>query len=154
MPTTPRIRALGTVKYSDLVQSVAEHVATALGQGLNRKRNVTDAEDPRSVNLLAIQQALSAINPDLKIVAINPKRLKACSRQIVQEVAPFMEAWKEGFRFPPILIDSGRKTGIFLHDGRHRSCAAARLGIPEIEAIDLKGVDLIPLDQWLETQEA
>jgi len=152
MPNLPRTRSLGTVRYGDLVTFVAEHVAIALGEDLIRRRHVTDAEDPRSVTLLAVQQALSAVNPDLEIVAIDPKCLKACSRKIAHETAAFVEAWKQGFRFPPIIIDSGAR-GAFLHDGRHRSCSAARLGIPEIEAIDLKDIDLDPLDQWLKAQE-
>lgn len=153
MQTLPRTRSLGTVRYGDLVASVAEHVAIALGEDLNRRRHVTDAEDPRYVTLLAVQQALSAVNPDLEIVAIDPKRLKTCSRKIANEAVPFMKAWKQGFRFPPIIIDSGAR-GVFLHDGRHRSCSAARLGIPEIEAIDLKDVDLGPLERWFKAQEA
>lgn len=147
------LRPLGSVKYNDLVESVSKHVIVPVAWYLNELRHVTDAEDPRHVTILAAEEALNAVNPELEIVAIDPKSLRACSRQISGEVGPFIKAWKQGFRFPPIIIDSGQKTGGMLHDGRHRACSAARLGIPNIEAIDLKGVNLEPLDQWLKSRE-
>lgn len=148
------VRPAGTLRYADLIPSVAEHVAIGLAEELNARRHVKDDDDPRYVNLLAAQEAGRQINPTLEVVYIDPKRLKACVRQIVDEIAPYKEAWAGGFRFPPIIIHSGHKIGSMLYDGRHRSCAAARLGIPEIEAIDLKDVDLDPLDRWLQSQES
>lgn len=147
------LHSLGTVRYGDLMESVSKHVVVAVTEYLNDLRHVTDAEDPRHVTLLAAEEVLTAVNPELEIVVIDPKILRACSRQISGEVAPFIKAWKQGFRFPPIIIDSGRKSGGMLHDGRHRSCSAARLCIPGIEAIDLKDINLEPLDQWLKRRE-
>lgn len=147
------VRPVGSVRYADLIPFVAEHVAIGLAEELNAKRKVTDSDDPRHVNLFAAQSAGVQVNPELPIVYIDPKRLKACSKQVVSEIASYVEARKKGKRFPPVVINSGRKIGEMLHDGRHRSCSAARLGIPEIEAIDLKDVDLDPLERWLQGQE-
>lgn len=143
------------MKFNDLMLQVSWDVAGALAAALNLKRNVQETYDPEFVSPQGARMAAQALNPELAIVLVDPAKLKACSPEVVgrDETPKYEEAWKSGARFPPVVVNSRWSGNKMLHEGWHRSCSAERVGIPEIEAIDVVAIDLEELDRWIRSKE-
>lgn len=155
MARSGKVRKIGTVKFNDLVPQVSWDVAGAIAAALNARRNVHETYDPEFVSPQGAKLAAQATNPELAIVLVDPKKLKACASEVVEqeEIPKYVEAWKGGARFPPVVVNSRHVADKMLHEGWHRSCSAARAEIPEIEAIDVAGVDVEALDRWIRSKE-
>lgn len=155
MAGSKKVRKIGTVKFSELIPGVGRDVAIGIASRLNAKHNVTDTYDPQFINVLVAETAAKAVSLELDIVMVDPGKLKACTPLVRSrpEIPRYEEAWRKGDRFPPIVVDSSLTWPKMLHEGWHRACSAARVGIPEIEAIDIGTADLEAMDGWIKERQ-
>lgn len=155
MGTSRKVRKIGTVRYSDLVPGTARDVAGALAAALNARRKVTETYDPEFVSPAGAQAAAAALGLELDIALVDPGKLKSCTPEVLarSEIARYETAWKEGARFPPVVIDSRLTWRKMLHEGWHRTCSAQRVGLTELEAIDVGSADFEKLDRWIKERQ-
>lgn len=155
MVTAAKVQKIGTVKFNELIPGVAWDVAAAVAAALNARRGVTETYDPEFIGVQGAKAAANAAKLELDIVMVDPAKLKACSAEILEhpETEVYEKAWKEGQRFPPVVINSMLSWRKMLQEGWRRTCGAARAKASFIEAIDVAGADLKGMDAWLRERQ-
>ncbi len=140
---TKRVEVVGTALFSELPPDLRWDFSLGVTEALKRMYGHLlpkgyDFGTPR------IGDALLADNPEIDLVSVDPKKLKACGRMTgavhAGLVRKYEKAFRRGDQFPPIVVDSDARN--MLVEGAHRACSAERAGIQEIEALDVASVDL------------
>jgi len=140
---TKRIEVVGTVVFSQLPSPLRWDFSLGVTEALKR---VYGHLLPKGSDFGTgrVGDALLSDNPEIDLVMIDPKRLKACGRLTgavhTWLVRKYEKSFRRGDQFPPIIVDSGARK--MLVEGAHRACSAERAGILEIEALDVASVDL------------
>jgi len=138
-----RVEVIGAVAFSSLGPDLRWDVSLGVTEALKRDygHSLPDGYDfgtPR------ISDVLLSDDPEIDVVTVDPKKLKACPRLTgayhVGTVRKYEKAFLRGDQFPPIVIDSGTRK--MLVEGAHRACAAERAEVPEIQALDVASIDL------------
>lgn len=97
------------------------------------------------------------IEPDLEsailpLVEVNPEVIFNADRPVDKErVEKYVEEWKSGTEFPPVVIDSSKSPFLALVEGGHRTASAVQAKKKRILALDLAGHRLNELDddRWV-----
>ena len=148
-------RQIGTIRFNDMAPGLAYDAAGAIAAALNEKRGVSETYDPEFVHVQGAKAAAHTVKLELPLVLVSPAKLKAGTPDILEspELPEYERAWKEGRRFPPVVVDSRLGLRKMLREGFRRTCSAERAGMTEIEAVDVGSVDLRPLDAWLRERQ-
>lgn len=132
---------MGVVSYSDLSAELRWDFALGVTEALEREYKTPKGFSFGTPRVAAV---LLSENPEIEIVAVDPRRLKACARMkgayhtgIVEK---YRKAYLRGADFPPIVINSSLRN--MLCEGAHRACAAERAGVKEIGALDVASIAL------------
>ena len=138
-----KVRVIGEVQYSDLSPQFRWDFALGVTEALERKyRRILPPGNAFGTG--RVLTALFSDNPVVAIVAVDPKRLKACQRMSgavhTAMIERYRKAYLRGDEFPPIVVNSNLKD--ILVEGLHRACAADRADVAEISALDVASVDL------------
>ena len=138
-----KVRAIGEVRYADLSPEFRWDFATGVTEALSRKYGKLIPRD-NAFGTGRVLNALLSDNPVVEIVAVDPRRLKACQRMSgavhTAMTERYRKAYLRGDEFPPIVVNSNLKD--MLVEGLHRACAADRADVVEISALDVASVDL------------
>ena len=138
-----RVKSIGSVHYSDLSPEFRWDFATGVTEALDRKYGRLVPRN-NAFGTGRVLKALLSDNPVVDVVAVDPKRLKACKRMSgavhTAMVEKYRKAYLRGDEFPPIVINSNLKD--MLVEGLHRACAASQADIAEISALDVASVNL------------
>lgn len=138
-----KVRVVGSVHYSDLSPEFRWDFALGVTEALERKYGQSLPRG-NSFGTGRIVHALLSDNPVVEVVALDPKRLKACKRMSgavhTAMIERYRKAYLRGDEFPPIVVNSSLKD--MLVEGLHRACAADRADVVEISALDVASIDL------------
>lgn len=138
-----KVRVIGAVSYSELPPAFRWDFALGVTEALDREYG---RQLPRGKAFGAgrVVDALLSDEPSIKVVAVDPKRLKACQRMTGKyhtgTVEKYRKAYLRGDEFPPIVVNSRLKD--ILVEGAHRACAADQADVVEISALDVASVKL------------
>lgn len=150
-----RLDVIANIRYSVLEESIAWDVSVCVADVLRRHMHAKTQLHPLFISTTQTQRLLYRFDPEIALVVVAPKSLKACTRIITKQheaiTQEYERAWREGSEFPPIVIDSTSPTGL-LCEGWHRACAAERAGISGIEAIDVGSIDPEPIAKYYESR--
>lgn len=155
MVTAVKVQKIGTVRFNDLMPAPAWDVASAIAAALNARRGVTEDYDPEFVHVQGAKAATHAAKLELDLVMVDPGKFKVCTPEVLElpETSTYEKAWKEGQRFPPVVINSRLSWRKMLQQGRRRACAASRAGLTAIEAIDIAVAELGSMDAWIRERQ-
>ncbi len=140
---TKRVEVVGMAVFSSLPSDLQWDVSLGIQTALRRTyaHLLPNGYDFGTGGILA---ALDFDNPEIDLVMVDPKRLKACGRMTgavhAGLVRKYEKLFRRGDQFPPIVVNSSARK--MLVEGAHRACSAERAGIPKIEALDVASVDL------------
>lgn len=137
-----RIRKIGEISYAELDSETQTDVSYAIGFKTGEVREEGDQEALANVTI-RLQNGPSV----LPLVLVDPAALlrssqdRAFSKVVARKYAAEMRA---GAKFPPIVIDSDKRTNVLV-EGGHRTLAATIAGLSEIPAIDIAGARIAPV---------
>lgn len=138
-----KIASVGVASYSQLTPELQWDFAVGVTRALDREYG-KEIPSGFSFGTPRVANALHSDDTEIEIVAVDPRRLKACvrmkGRYDTGTVEKYRKAYLRGTDFPPIVINSSLRN--MLCEGYHRSCAAERAGVEEINALDVASIDL------------